>query len=101
MTEHMHQWYVACRDCPAEPNVQDHFVTFTLHNWSIEHSLQCRMDGLMQRGCSFERAIVKVSDGGPYEDQLGRWRITGIDSEGLPSLEHAELRIRQKRGRDK
>ena len=87
--EHVHEWYVACRDCPAEPNVQDHFVTFTLHNWSIEHSLQCRMTGEMQRGCAYEKAVVLVSDGGPYDDQLGRWRITAIDSEGLPSLEKA------------
>jgi hypothetical protein len=87
--KHKHEWFVACRGCDATPNVKDHFVTFTKYNWSIEHSLQCRMDGEMQRGCKFERAIVTVSAGGPYDDQLGRWRITDIDSEGLPSLERA------------
>jgi hypothetical protein len=91
--DHLHEWYVACLGCDAEPDVSGHFVTFTTTGWSVEHSLQCRMDGDMQRGCAFESAIRRVCEPVDFhqrQDHLfGRWRITSIDSEGLPSLERA------------
>ena len=81
-----HEWFVGCRTCDAEPDVSGHFVNFTEYGWSVEHSLQCRMDGEMQRGCAYERSIREIED--TADDGYGRYRITDIDSEGLPSLEY-------------
>jgi hypothetical protein len=44
------------------------------------------MDGEMQRGCAFEQSIREIED--TADDGYGRYRITAIDSEGLPSLEY-------------
>lgn len=89
--QHKHEWLVVCRTCDAKPDVSSHYVNFTDDSWSVEHSLQCRMDGEMQRGCAYERAVRLVSDDWmqPPPEQLGRWRITEIDSDGLPALERA------------
>lgn len=67
----------------------DHFVTFDADGWFVEHSLACRLAGTLGT-CGYNRAVREVADDGPPdEDDLGRWRITGIDSEGLPELERA------------
>jgi len=66
-------------------NFADHFVIFDEDAWVVEHSLECRMSGEMQRGCEWQRSIQAIGD--DMRGEPGRWRITGIDSEGLPSLE--------------
>lgn len=73
----------------ADPNHLDHFVTFTEDRWFIEHSLPCRIAGNMGT-CAYHAAIVEVSDDDTDPD-LGRWRITEIDTEGLPALERADV----------
>lgn len=89
---HEHEWFVGCRGCDATPNVTDHFVNFGEDGWSVEHSLQCRMDGQMQRReCPYEHSVIEVGE--PEEDMYGRWRIVDIDSEGLPSLERAFIDV--------
>ena len=85
--EHEHAWFVGCRGCDEEPDVSEHFVTFDESGWTIEHSLQCRMTGEMHRGCSHQHAVLAVLE--DDHDNYGRWRITDIDSEGLPSYERA------------
>lgn len=67
----------------------DHFVTFDADGWFIEHSMACRVAGTLGT-CRCNRAIREVYDEPPPEDQWGRWRITDVDSEGLPLLERAE-----------
>jgi hypothetical protein len=65
----------------------DHYVIFTEDNWTVEHSVECRLSGRMHE-CSWFEAIRRITTG--WEPaMLGRWRITGI-SEGLPDLERAE-----------
>jgi hypothetical protein len=61
---------------------------FTKDTWFIEHSLDCRVNGTIGT-CEFNHAIVDFASwlGGPPNKLLGRWLITGIDSEGLPNLE--------------
>jgi hypothetical protein len=66
----------------------DHYVTFDADGWFIEHSVPCRLAGTLGT-CVFNAAIREVADE-PDPDQFGRWRITEIDEEGLPSLERAE-----------
>lgn len=84
-TDHTHQWYIACTGCDLRPdNVQDHFVTFTDTSWIVEHSLQCRMDGEMQRGCKYQRYIDKITI--EPDGTRGRWRIV-CDAVGLLRLE--------------
>lgn len=62
----------------------DHYVIFTEDGWTTEHSVECRLSGQMHR-CAYHDAIAKVAH--EFDpDMAGRWRITGIDSEGLPSL---------------
>lgn len=91
--EHEHEWYVGCRGCDIEPDVSEHYVTFAEHGWSVEHSLQCRMEGLMQQGCAYERAVRKM--GRPSdESMLGRYRIVTIDHIGSPVLELAPIEVR-------
>jgi hypothetical protein len=70
-------------------NDPDHYVCFTEDTWFIEHSLDCRINGTIGT-CEFNHAILDITSQQAMPDprQLGRWRITGIDSEGLPSLEH-------------
>lgn len=66
----------------------DHYVTFTTTGWFIEHSLNCRMGGKMGE-CPYHASIDEVADDmtGMGDHGLGRWKITGIDLEGLPHLE--------------
>jgi len=54
----------------------------------VEHSFACRLDGNMPH-CAYHTAIERVVGDVPDPADLGRWRITEIDSEGLPSLERA------------
>jgi hypothetical protein len=66
----------------------DHHVIFTEDRWTIEHSVECRLSGHMHE-CSEHEAIALIA--GEYDpDMAGRWRIDGVDSEGLPSLTRAE-----------
>lgn len=63
-----------------------HHVTFHPEGtWSVEHSTLC---GPRHDDCEYQAAVRRViGNGTPAE---GRWRITDIDSEGLPSLERVE-----------
>jgi hypothetical protein len=73
--------YVVIKDEP------DHYVTFDEDGWFIEHSVACRVAGTLGT-CDYNKAIRMVADE-PDPDDFGRWRITELDSEGLPSLERA------------
>jgi Family of unknown function (DUF6085) len=65
----------------------EHWVIFTEDGWTVEHSIECRLSGHMHE-CGWHNAIKAIAT--EYDpDMAGRWRITGIDSEGLPSLERA------------
>lgn len=77
--------YVVIEDQP------DHFVTFDESGWFVEHSIACRVAGTIGT-CAYNSAIRHVADDKDPHDpgDLGRWRITEIDSEGLPSLERAD-----------
>lgn len=70
----------------------DHFVIFAEDGWTVEHSVDCRLAGDVTTGCAYWVALkyAGVTDAVDPE-MLGRWRIDGIDSEGLPSLSRAEL----------
>ena len=68
---------------------RDHYVTFTEDRWTVEHSVACRLSGRMSE-CEYHAAVDEVFWGAPDPDQLGRWRISGIDSAGMPDLERAE-----------
>jgi hypothetical protein len=66
----------------------DHYVIFTEDGWAVEHSITCRLSGHMHE-CAYHAAIREIADG--YDPgSLGRWKITDIDSEGLPSFERGE-----------
>lgn len=67
----------------------DHFVVFTEDEWTVEHSMGCRLDGHMQE-CNYLRAVQKVAEFYPDPEDIGRWRIIDIDSEGMPSFEKVE-----------
>lgn len=83
---HHHEWFVGCRTCDTEPNVADHFVNFTDDGWSIEHSLECRMSGEMQRGCDVEAEVRRLTnDGDPGE----RGRFLVVVAEGTMAFEQA------------
>jgi len=71
------------------PSLSRHFVTFGYRGWRVEHSVECRLSGEMERGCLFEEAVHAMGE--PDADQMGRWCITEIDSEGLPSLRREEM----------
>lgn len=71
------------------PDQPDHYVTFDQGGWFITHSVACRVAGTLGT-CAYNAAIRKVAeafDPDDDADQLGTWKITDIDSEGLPSLE--------------
>lgn len=62
----------------------DHFVIFTEDRWTIEHSVECRLGGHMHE-CADHEAVAKIVHGfGP--EMLGRWRIDGVNSDGVPVL---------------
>jgi len=67
----------------------DHFVIFTEDRWTIEHSVECRLSGHMHE-CDQHEAVARVAVGGFDPRMAGRWRIDGIDSEGLPNLVRAD-----------
>lgn len=62
----------------------DHFARFHPGRFVTEHPPGCDTDG---GGCPYGEAVARVATAGVPEE--GRWRITDIDSEGLPSLERA------------
>src|SRR4051794_5532242 len=71
------------------PDEPDHYVNFDMAGWFIVHSVACRVAGTLGT-CEYNGAIRKIAedfDPDDDPDQLGLWRITEIDSEGLPSLE--------------
>ncbi len=64
----------------------EHYVIFSEDRWTVEHSLACRISGEMAE-CRYHAAVAEIADDYEYEpDQWGRWQITNIDEEGLPSL---------------
>jgi hypothetical protein len=66
----------------------DHHVIFTEDGWTVEHSVECRLSGHMHE-CAYFTAVQEIAD--EYDPgNAGRWKITDIDDEGLPSLERAE-----------
>jgi len=66
----------------------DHYVIFTEDGWTVEHSAECRLSGHMHE-CGYLVVVRKIAgESGP--DLLGRWRISGIDSGGLPQLDRAD-----------
>lgn len=67
----------------------DHYVIFTENGWTVEHSMECRLSGHMHE-CPHHEAVSLVADL-PMPSMLGRWRIAGIDSAGLPILSPAYL----------
>lgn len=79
-------------------NEPDHYVTFDETGWFIEHSLDCRIAGTIGT-CAHNGAIRAIGEP-KFPDHLGRWRITGIDSEGLPSLERVLPTTEQKEAED-
>lgn len=85
---HRHEWAVICLSCDARPNVQDHFAVFTDDRWTVEHSLDCRMNGEMVT-CKYHRAIEALIADWTDPEVRGRWKITDVGSEGLPALERA------------
>jgi hypothetical protein len=67
----------------------DHYVIFTEDRWTIEHSVECRLSGHMHE-CDWHAAVARIT--AEFDpDMAGRWRIDGIDSEGLPNLVRADL----------
>jgi hypothetical protein len=66
----------------------DHHVIFTEDRWTVEHSAECRLSGQMPE-CAYHAAVALVADL-PLPNMAGRWRITGIDSSGLPILTPAD-----------
>lgn len=66
----------------------EHYVIFTGDRWTVEHSVECRLSGHMAT-CRYHEAAAVIADE-PRPELLGRWRIDGIDNEGLPSLQRAE-----------
>lgn len=73
-------------------NDPEHYVCFTEDTWFIEHSLDCRINGAIGT-CEFNHAVKDLAAElpAPPDELLGRWRITGIDTEGIPSLERAHV----------
>lgn len=63
-----------------------HFVTFDKDGWFIEHDMTCRLAGTLGT-CKYNKAIRLIADD---PDLYGRWEITDVDSEGLPSLTKME-----------
>lgn len=96
--ESMLQWQARAAVQAALPVVRaaiyaelgnDHYVIFTEDRWTVEHSVECKLSGHMHE-CGMHTAVARFATG--YDpDMPGRWRITGIDSEGLPELERADV----------
>jgi hypothetical protein len=82
-----HELFCAGWQALADRLGHDHYVTDG-DDWLIaEHSVDCRLAGQMHH-CAWHDAIVRAADRfDPARE--GRWRITGIDDEGLPVLEGA------------
>jgi hypothetical protein len=68
-----------------------HYVIFGVDGWTIEHPVECQMSRGAAK-CRCRSAIAAIADEDD-PDMFGRWRITSIDSEGLPSLERAEREV--------
>lgn len=65
-----------------------HFATFTDEGWWVEHDLACRLSGELPT-CRYTTTVALIADEIDV-GIIGRWRITDIDSEGLPSLERVD-----------
>jgi len=63
----------------------EHYVNLTGDTWFIEHALDCRIAGTIGT-CQYNRAIMDLPREVIDDWGCGRYRITGIDEEGLPSL---------------
>jgi len=68
------------------PTQKDHYVIFNETGWFMEHTAACRVAGALS-DCAFHKSIVEIAEDDP--DFYGRWVITGIDEEGLPSMKRA------------
>jgi hypothetical protein len=67
----------------------DHWVIFTEDGWTTEHSVECRLSGLMS-SCAWHEAVRRIAD--DFDpDMAGRWLITAIDGNGEPALVRADL----------
>lgn len=68
---------------PTQPGVTgEHHVTFTDTVFGVEHPADCPTP------CAYQAAVRRIIGcGSPI---AGRWRITGIDADGLPDLESAD-----------
>jgi hypothetical protein len=75
------------RERLAAEHGDDHYAIFTEDGWITEHPPGCRTPV-----CRWHHALAAVAEAGDPHN-LGRWRITSIDSEGLPSLERAETEV--------
>jgi len=81
----------------AEPHIRaaiyaelgnEHHVIFTEDGWTVEHSVECRLSGHMHE-CGYFTAASLVAD--EYRPVMaGRWKITGVDSQGRAALEREE-----------
>lgn len=66
-----------------------HYVTFDADGGVIEHPVACRQ-AIPLGTCIYHQSIQEITGDFIDLDMQGRrWRITDIDSEGLPSLELA------------
>lgn len=66
---------------------EEHVVEFGPARWGLEHPLSCRVAGSLI-DCPYNTAVGLAGADGISTDTFGRWRVTGIDSDGLPVLEH-------------
>lgn len=68
----------------------DHYVIFTKDRFTVEHSVECKLSGHMHE-CDWHEAVRRIAV--EFDPAMaGRWRIAGLDSEGLPILEGAHDR---------
>jgi hypothetical protein len=76
---------------------QDHYARFYDDSWATEHPRDCwAYQSAHGSACAYHTAVRRVIGHGAPID--GRWRITGIDGEGLPTLEHAAERFAPEAG---
>jgi hypothetical protein len=76
-----------------------HYVTFFDDAFAVEHfrpSCHRATEDVSCASCAYQEAVERVVGHGAPID--GRWRIAGIDSEGLPILQRAEDLVTAKAG---
>ena len=78
------QAFKAGWDALAELLGNEHYVTYTEDDFTVEHSLDCRLSGKMQEPCEFHHAAGLTFS---VYSLAGRHLITGIDQNGYAELE--------------